>query len=46
LVISTLPGDLHVVPAPFPTQVFGMAAAVGAATIAIAAAPAASSGVT
>ena len=31
--ISTLPGDWHVVPAPFATQIFGRAAAVGAATI-------------
>jgi hypothetical protein len=48
--ISTLPGDWHVVPAPVATQVFdngvGAAAAVGAARIATAAAPAANSGVT
>ena len=48
--ISTLPGVWHVVPPPVATQVFcsgvGAATAVGAATIATAAAPAANSGVT
>ena len=50
MLISILPGDWHVVPAPVAMQGFGSgagaAAAVGAATIATAAAPAANRGVT